>query len=98
MRRVFGPALRIGSRQAGPFSFFVRLHNDGAGVAFNVRFTVRAEDSEHDYVIPSVRAMRDGETCRRTPSRTSNRSGAVRTVPRSSPWLRRSTYGDLRGS
>jgi hypothetical protein len=55
------PALRIGSRDSGVFSFYVRLHNDGPGVAFNVRFTVRTREDEHGYVIPPIRAMRSGE-------------------------------------
>lgn len=55
------PALRIGSRRDGRFPFYVRLHNDGPGVGFNVRFTVRTEADGYGYVIPPIRAMRSGE-------------------------------------
>lgn len=58
------PALRIGSRRDGRFPFYVRLHNDGPGVGFNVRFAVctGADDPQFMYVIPPIRAMRSGET------------------------------------
>lgn len=42
--------------------FGVRLHNDGPGVAFDVRFSVSAaEHGSDEYVPPPIRAMRSGE-------------------------------------
>jgi hypothetical protein len=44
----------------------VRLHNDGSGAAFNVRFAIATDESlaspEALYVVPPVRAIRSGES------------------------------------
>ncbi|HEX2126396.1 MAG TPA: hypothetical protein VHF45_07550 [Thermoleophilaceae bacterium] len=56
------PAIRIGSAEPGPRTFYIRLHNDGPGITFDVRCTTQADwGAEFAYVTPPVRAMRSGE-------------------------------------
>lgn len=57
------PSIAIRGPVLGLHQVGVRLHNDGPGVAFNVRFSVanKQEGFGDIYAIPPIRAMRSGE-------------------------------------
>ena len=55
------PTVRLEMLANNQAAFYIKLHNDGPGPAFDVRLTTMPDERDN-WVMPSIRAMRPGET------------------------------------